>query len=145
MFCTCEDKDFTCTPMCTHMHVCQCVAFWFLILHLPTHIDSEASNFTTFVLMLLIIILGFIDWRHGWCVFCTCEYEDFTCMPMYAHFIAFWLLILHLWLGCSVHVSMRISHACTSVFFSSLSLSVFLSLFLSLYICSSPWYSTLIN
>ena len=62
----------------------------------PTHIISDTSKLnTTFVLMLLIIILSFIDWRCGWGVFCTCEYEDFTCTAMYAHFIALWLLIPH--------------------------------------------------
>ena len=31
-----------------------------------THIIPEASNFTTiFVLMIIIIILSFVDWRHG--------------------------------------------------------------------------------
>ena len=46
---------------------------------IPTHIISGDSNLTTtFVLMLPIIILSFIDWRRGWGVFCTCENEDFT-------------------------------------------------------------------
>ena len=31
-----------------------------------THIIPEASNcYTIFVLMLIIILLGFVDWRHG--------------------------------------------------------------------------------
>ena len=31
-----------------------------------THIIFQASNFTTiFVLMLIIIVLSFVDWRHG--------------------------------------------------------------------------------
>ena len=31
-----------------------------------THIISEASNLvTTFVLMLIVIIFSFVDWRHG--------------------------------------------------------------------------------
>ena len=32
----------------------------------PTHIVSDGSNLTTtFVLMIPIIILSFVDWRHG--------------------------------------------------------------------------------
>ena len=31
-----------------------------------THIISEASNLvTTFVLMLIVMVLSFVDWRHG--------------------------------------------------------------------------------
>ena len=33
--------------------------------------------------MLILIILSFIDWRCGWGVFCTCEYEHFTCTCIY--------------------------------------------------------------
>ena len=44
----------------------------------PTHMVSDASNLTTtFILILPIIFLSFVDWRHGWGVFCTCEDEDF--------------------------------------------------------------------
>ena len=45
-----------------------------------THIICEASNLnTTFVLMLIVIFLSFVDWRRGWGVFSTCEDELFTC------------------------------------------------------------------
>ena len=41
-----------------------------------THIISQASNLiSTFVLMLIVIFLSFVDWQHGWGVLCTCEYE----------------------------------------------------------------------
>ena len=37
----------------------------FLVLN-STHIISEVSNFVTaFVLMLIVIVLSFVDWRHG--------------------------------------------------------------------------------
>ena len=56
------------------------------------YIIYEASNLnTTFVLMLIVIFLSFVDWRHGWGVFCTCECELFTCTAKCTHFIAFWL------------------------------------------------------
>ena len=45
-----------------------------------THIISEVSNsISTFVLILTIIFLSFVDWRCGWSMFCTCEYENFPC------------------------------------------------------------------
>ena len=41
-----------------------------------THNIHEAPNLiSTFVLMLIIIILSFVDWRHGGGVFHTCENE----------------------------------------------------------------------
>ena len=46
-----------------------------------THNIHEAPNLiSTFILMLIIIILSFVDWRHGGGVFhtCTCENEDFS-------------------------------------------------------------------
>ena len=61
-----------------------------------THIITEAPNFTsTFVSMLIIIFLNFIDWRRGWGVFSRCAYELFTCPVNCTHLIAFWLSILH--------------------------------------------------
>ena len=61
-----------------------------------TYTIREPSNlFTIFVLMLIVIILSFVEWRHGWGMFCTCEGEDFTCTAKCTFFMAFWLLILH--------------------------------------------------
>ena len=44
------------------------------------NIHETPNLFSTFVLMLIIIILSFVDWRHGGGVFhtCTCENEHFS-------------------------------------------------------------------
>ena len=68
-----------------------------------THIICEASNLnTTFVLMLIVIFLSFIDWRRGWGVFCT--REDELNFHMYGKVYTFHSLIFssqfythHLW------------------------------------------------
>ena len=60
------------TVMCTY------IFHSFLALN-SMHIISEASNLTTtFVLMLVIMLLSFMDWRHGLGVFLTCEEGIFT-------------------------------------------------------------------
>ena len=50
---------------------------------ISTHIISKTSNLTTtFVLMLIIMLLSFVEWRHGLGVFLTCEEGVFTFMVM---------------------------------------------------------------
>ena len=57
-----------------------------------THIVFEASNLTsTFVLMLIIIILSFIDWQQGWGVFGTWE-DEHVCMHSFSA-----INLTHLW------------------------------------------------
>ena len=47
-----------------------------------THLTFEAPNLiTTFVSMLIFIILSFVDWRLGWVVFCMGEDGLSTCTP----------------------------------------------------------------
>ena len=46
---------------------------------------------TTFILMLIVIILSFVHWQHGWGVFCTFQYKIFTCSAKCTHFIPVWL------------------------------------------------------
>ena len=49
----------------THMYG-NVYPFHSFLAHNSTHIISEASNLvTTFVLMLIIMVLNFVDWRHG--------------------------------------------------------------------------------
>ena len=49
-----------------------------------TNLTSEAPNLiSTFVFMLIIIFLSFVDWRLGWAVFCMGEDELFTCYPYF--------------------------------------------------------------
>ena len=81
VFSTCEDEGFTYPSVYGNVYTFQC----FLALN-STHIISEASNsYTTFVLMLIIIILSFVNWRHGWGVFFTCENEGFTYPSVYSN------------------------------------------------------------
>ena len=69
VFCTCECELFTC------MYGKVYTFHRFLALN-STYNIYEASNLNTiFVLMLIVIFLSFVDWRHGWGVFCTCECE----------------------------------------------------------------------
>ena len=71
VFSTCENEGFTYPSVYGNVYTFHS----FLALN-STYIISEASNFTTiFVLMLIIIILSFVDWRHGGGVFHTCENE----------------------------------------------------------------------
>ena len=61
-----------------------------------THNIHEAPNLiSTFVLMLIIIILSFVDWRHGGGVFHTCENELFTCTAECTHSAGFWPSVSH--------------------------------------------------
>ena len=54
------------------------IGIWWLFALNQTHIIYEAPNMiSTFVLMLPVIILTFIDWRHGWGVFMHINW--FTC------------------------------------------------------------------
>ena len=71
MFCACEDELFTCTADRLYTF------YSFLALN-SSHICEPSNLFTTFVLM-LIIILSFVKWRHGWSTLCACEDELFTC------------------------------------------------------------------
>ena len=72
VFCACEYEHFT------YVYGKVYTFHSFLALN-STHIISEAPNLiSTFILMLIVIILSFIDWRSGWSVFCACEYEHFT-------------------------------------------------------------------
>ena len=62
-----------------HIHGNRYTFHNFLALN-STHIIPKVPNLiSNFVLNLTIIFLSFIDWRCGWSVFCTCEYENFLC------------------------------------------------------------------
>ena len=51
-----------------------------------THNIHEAPNLiSTFIFMLIIIILSFVDWQHGGGVFSTCEDEGFTYPSVYGN------------------------------------------------------------
>ena len=91
VFCTHEDEfNF-------HMYGKVYTFHSFLALN-STHIICEASNLnTTFVLMLIVIFLSFVDWRHGWGVFSTCEDELFTCTVHVSQLFSSQLYTHHLW------------------------------------------------
>ena len=85
VFSTCEDEEFTYPSVYGNVYTFHS----FLALN-STHIISEASNsYTIFVLMLIIIVLSFVDWRHGWGVFSTCEHEGFTYPSVYGNVYTF--------------------------------------------------------
>ena len=85
VFSTCEDEGFTYPSVYGNVYTFHS----FLALN-STHIISEASNsYTIFVLMLIIIVLSFVDWRHGWGVFSTCENEGFTYPSVYGNVYTF--------------------------------------------------------
>ena len=51
-----------------------------------THIILEVPNLiSTFVLMLETIFLSFVDWWCGWRMFCTCEYENYSCIHIHGN------------------------------------------------------------
>ena len=76
------------------------------------YIISEASNcYTIFVLILIIIVLSFVDWRHGRGVFSTCEDEGFTYPSVYGNVYTF-----HSFLALnSVHIISEASN-CYTIF-----------------------------
>ena len=78
-----------------HMYGKVYTFYRFLALN-STHIIIKAPNlFSTFVLKLIMIILSFVSWRHGWGVFRTWEDELFTCTAKCTHFTGFWPSIPH--------------------------------------------------
>ena len=78
-----------------HMY-CKVYTFYRFLALNSTHNIHEAPNLiSTFVLMSIVIILSFFDWRHGGGVFHTCENDLFTCMAMCKLSTGFWLSILH--------------------------------------------------
>ena len=86
---TCEDELFTCTAKLVY-------TFHGFLSPISTYTIREPSNlFTTFVLMLIVIILSFVEWQHGWGVFCMCEDELFTCTAN-VHFS--WLFVSHFYI-----------------------------------------------
>ena len=59
----------------------------FLALNFTHNIHDTPNLFSTFVFMLIIIILSFVDWQHGGGVFhtCTCENEHFSHVRQSVH------------------------------------------------------------
>ena len=114
MFCICKYENFTCSY--NYIRLMVYTIHSYLELN-STHIISELPNLInicTFIQMLVVLYLSFVDWRCDGGVFCICKYENFRCSYNYIRLMVY---TIHSYLELnSTHIISELSNLiCTFV------------------------------